>query len=185
VLEHVIGDHEVDAAAGHGRKGGGVADDGRLHQRHGIQLGIVRAGLGKGQPVGVADVRVLPDRERVLEGADFDARASEIAIRQLRAQGQHAQRIAHRGGICRVLVNESGDMKRELPRCVQRVQPRALYPSAMPPKMVDCAGVDARMEIEDVGVQGPVRLQRKAEREALVETLTLGTAPKQLRMRLR
>jgi hypothetical protein len=89
VLEEMIGDDEVLTLIVDRRKALTVVQDVHVHERLGFELGVVAPKLVDRQVVDVSHVRRARNVERVVEGADLDAGAPEIAPGDLTPVPRH------------------------------------------------------------------------------------------------
>ena len=83
VLKEMVCDHEVLGAVADRGQALAVVQDVYLDERCTRQLGVVPSKLVDRQMVDVTHVRRARDVQRVVEGADLDALASEVATRDL------------------------------------------------------------------------------------------------------
>ena len=73
VLEHVVGDDEVERSVGNRRQGFAVIDNVDVDQRQRFEFGIVRTQHRLGQAVDIAHARAFRHRQGFVQRADFDA----------------------------------------------------------------------------------------------------------------
>ena len=99
VLDHVIGDHEVDRSVADAGERLTVLDQVWAHEVEVLELGVVRACLGYPEPIDIADGGVGGQLEGHVQGPDLEADASEVLRCEASAHAKPAPFTRPGGGV--------------------------------------------------------------------------------------